>query len=85
MNLLLASILIPVLAAILVIAGFNARRTAIFAAALNFLLTLVIVGQFKQDGGYQFLLSVPAVPPLASSSRSASTASASPCSSSRRR
>lgn len=64
MNLLLASILIPVLAAILVIAGFNARKTAIFAAALNFLLTLVIVGQFKQDGGYQFLLSVPAVPAL---------------------
>ncbi|CAN5592981.1 NADH-quinone oxidoreductase subunit M [soil metagenome] len=65
MSPLLALILVPIVAALFIIAGSPARMTAIWAAALNFLGSLVLFYQYSfTPGGYQFLSSYPVVGPL---------------------
>lgn len=63
--LLIGFIVIPVLAALFIMAGFQIRRVAIFAASLNFLGSLVLLGSYNlKAAGYQMLLSVPVYRPL---------------------
>lgn len=63
--LLIGFIVIPVLAALFIMAGFQIRRVAIFAAALNFLASLILLGSYNlKTAGYQMLLSVPVYRPL---------------------
>ena len=62
LNLLIA---IPVVAAIAILLGACAKKTALFATALNLLLTLALLFGFNQHPGaeqYQFTSSVPLVP-----------------------
>jgi len=60
LNLLIA---IPIVAAIAVLLGAPARRTALLASALNFILTLLVLFGYNQaKGGYQFQSSVSLVP-----------------------
>jgi NADH-quinone oxidoreductase subunit M len=63
-NPLLYQLLLPLVGALLVIAGFDARKTSIFAAALNFLLSLVILGSLPLHAGFQWISTIPAVPQL---------------------
>jgi len=63
-NPLLYLILLPIIGAVMIIAGFNARRTAVTAAALNFLLSLVVLGTIPLHAGFQWILSIPVVPAL---------------------
>lgn len=59
---LIALILIPVVAASLVIVGAPARKISIFASALNLLLLVVLAFQYDTvRGGYQFISSFPVV------------------------
>ena len=60
---LLALILLPVVGALMILVGFNPRRTAITAAALNFLLSIALFVIYQQHGGagYQFISTYPAV------------------------
>jgi NADH-quinone oxidoreductase subunit M len=64
MSPLFCLIILPVAGAALIIAGTHARHTALIAAALNFLASLMIFGLCKPDGGYQFISTYPIVPSL---------------------
>ncbi|HEY5778009.1 MAG TPA: NADH-quinone oxidoreductase subunit M [Terrimicrobiaceae bacterium] len=64
MSPLLCLIVLPVAGAALIIAGTQARTTAVTASALNFLASLIIFGTCKPDQGYQFVSSYPVVPSL---------------------
>lgn len=56
MSLLLPLIVIPILAALLIIAGAPARKTAIGAAALNLLWSIFVFSSYSLTaGGYQFV------------------------------
>lgn len=57
-------IILPLAGAALIIAGTLARSTAITAAALNFLASLIIFGLCKPDQGFQFVSSFPVMPSL---------------------
>jgi NADH-quinone oxidoreductase subunit M len=62
---LLLLIVLPVIAAAFIIAGAPARRTALFASALNFLGFVLIAGRYDvAAGGYQFVSSCPVLPGL---------------------
>jgi len=63
-NPLLYLILLPVVGAVLVMAGFDARRTSIAAAALNFLLSLYVACSTPLKAGFQWTSSIPVVPDL---------------------
>lgn len=68
MSPLLGLILIPIVGAAFAIVGPNPRRTAIFAAALNFLGSIAILGMYKPTlvaaDKYQFLSTFPLLPQL---------------------
>jgi NADH-quinone oxidoreductase subunit M len=64
MSPLFCLIILPVAGAALIIAGTQARNTAVTAAALNFLASLIIFGACKPDEGFQFVSSSPVVPSL---------------------
>lgn len=60
LNLLIA---IPIVAAIAVLLGLCAKKTALLSGTLNLILTLFILARYDQAaGGYQFTSSVPLVP-----------------------
>ena len=62
LNLLIA---IPIVAAIAILLGACAKKTALLATALNLILTLFLVFQYDQaKAGYQFTSSVTLVPEL---------------------
>ena len=61
---MLCLIILPIAGAALIIAGTQARNTAVLASALNFLASLIIFGVCKPDEGYQFVSSYPVVPSL---------------------
>jgi len=62
---LIALILIPIVAAKLVIVGAPARKVSIFAAAINVVLFFVLLFSYNlEQGGHQFLSSVPLIPDL---------------------
>ena len=64
MSPLFCLILLPIAGAALIIAGTHARKTAVTAAALNFLASLMVLGMCKPDAGFQFVSSFPVVPSL---------------------
>ncbi len=66
MSFLPGLILLPIVAALLIVAagGAGARRTAIFAASLNFISSLFLVIGVPADGGYRYLVSFPVLPSL---------------------
>lgn len=64
MSPLLGLILIPVVGAAFTLVGPNPRRTALFAAALNFLGALAVFGMGKPQVGFQFLTTFPVLPQL---------------------
>jgi len=64
MSPLFCLIILPIAGAVLIIAGTHARNTAVTAAALNFLASLIIFGACKPDEGFQFISSFPIVPSL---------------------
>ena len=66
MSPLLALILIPIVGALFIIAGAPAKKTAVTAAILNLLGSLVLLYQFLPGKGYQFLATrpCPVVPEL---------------------
>ena len=59
MSPLFCLIILPIAGAALTIAGTQARNTAITAAALNFLASLIIFGMCNPDGYFQFVSSFP--------------------------
>ena len=60
LNLLIA---IPLVAAIAVLLGSDARRTAIVAATANLFLTIFLLAGYKQaQGGFQFQSAIPVAP-----------------------
>ncbi len=61
---LLCLVVLPIAGAILIIAGTQARHTAVLASVLNFLASLIIFGMCKPTEGYQFVSSYPVVPSL---------------------
>jgi NADH-quinone oxidoreductase subunit M len=61
---LLCLVVLPIAGAILIIAGTQARNTAVLASILNFLASLIIFGMCQPTGGYQFVSSYPVVPSL---------------------
>lgn len=63
-NPLLYLILLPIVGALLVIAGFNPRKTSIAAATLNLLLSLFVFATVPLKAGFHWVSSVPAVPQL---------------------
>jgi len=64
MSPLLGLILIPIVGAAFAIVGPNPRKTAIFAAALNFLGAIALFGMCKPNEGFQFLSTFPLLPQL---------------------
>jgi NADH-quinone oxidoreductase subunit M len=64
MSPLFSLIILPVAGAALMIAGTQARTTAITAAALNFLASLIIFGTCDPNAGFQFVSSFPIAPSL---------------------
>ncbi len=63
MSLLLPLIVIPILAAVLIIAGAPARKTAIAGAALNLLWSIFVFSSYSLvDGGYQFVSTLAVAP-----------------------
>ena len=65
MSPLLILILLPIIGAALIIAGTNARKTAIAAAGLNLVAALWLFASFTpMSKGYQFLSSCPVIPSL---------------------
>ena len=48
----------------MMIAGTQARNTAVVASMLNFLASLIIFGMCQPTAGYQFVSSYPVVPSL---------------------
>jgi NADH-quinone oxidoreductase subunit M len=64
MSPLFCLIILPIAGAALTIAGTQARNTAITAAALNFLASLIIFGMCNPDAGFQFVSSFPVAPTL---------------------
>ena len=60
---LLCLVVLPIAGAIL-IAGTQARNTAVVASMLNFLASLIIFGMCQLTAGYQFVSSYPVVPSL---------------------
>jgi NADH-quinone oxidoreductase subunit M len=64
MSHLLGLILIPIVGAVFALIGPGARRTAVLAAALNFLASLILLAMFQTGGGYQFVVSYPVLPAL---------------------
>ncbi len=63
--LLLILILLPVAAAIAILGGAPAKRTALAASAIGLLLSLVLaVAYDRGSGGFQFLLAWPIIPEL---------------------
>ena len=61
---LLCLVVLPIAGAILIIAGTQARNTAVAASMLNFLASLIIFGMCQPSQGYQFISSYPVVPSL---------------------
>lgn len=62
---LLFLILIPLIAAVLVMLGGKSRMISIFASALNLILLLVVAAKFQgSEAGFQFLSSFSVVPQL---------------------
>ena len=61
---LLCLVVLPIAGAVLIIAGTQARNTAVVASMLNFLASLIIFGMCQPTGGYQFISSYPVVPSL---------------------
>ena len=61
---LLCLVILPIAGAILIIAGTQARQTAVVASMLNFLASLIIFGLCQPTEGYQFVSSYPVVPSL---------------------
>ncbi len=58
-------ILLPVVAAAFILAGSNARMTALIASAANLVFTLVLLAVYRPETDpYQFVSSVPVVPAL---------------------
>lgn len=64
MSPLLCLVILPVAGAVLIIAGTQARHTAVTASALNFLASVIIFGACQPGAGYQFVSSYPVVPSL---------------------
>jgi NADH-quinone oxidoreductase subunit M len=64
MSPLLGLILIPIVGAAFAIVGPNPRKTAIFAAALNFLGAIALFGMCKPEEGFQFFSTFPLLPEL---------------------
>ncbi|HEU4679265.1 MAG TPA: proton-conducting transporter membrane subunit, partial [Terrimicrobiaceae bacterium] len=64
MSPLLCLVLLPVAGAGLIIAGTQARQTAVIASVLNFLASLIIFGLCQPEAGYQFISSYPVVPSM---------------------
>jgi NADH-quinone oxidoreductase subunit M len=64
MSPLLCLVILPVAGAGLIIAGTQARQTAVTAAVLNFLASLIIFGACQPDAGFQFVSSYPVIPSL---------------------
>jgi NADH-quinone oxidoreductase subunit M len=64
MSPLFCLIILPIAGAALILAGTQARNTAVTAAALNFLASLIIFGTCNPDAGFQFLSSFPVAPSL---------------------
>lgn len=65
MSPLLFLILLPVVAAAFILAGSNARMTALIASAANLVFTLVLLAVYRPETDpYQFVSSVPVVPSL---------------------
>jgi NADH-quinone oxidoreductase subunit M len=64
MSPLLCLVILPVASAVLIVAGTQARNTAVTASALNFLASLIIFGACRPDEGFQFVSSYPVVPSL---------------------
>ncbi len=64
MSPLIFLILVPVAAAAFIMAGSNARYTALVASVTNLLFTLVLLAVFPRAEGYQFVGEYPAIPSL---------------------
>ncbi|HET9523445.1 MAG TPA: NADH-quinone oxidoreductase subunit M [Terrimicrobiaceae bacterium] len=64
MSPLFCLVILPIAGAALTVAGTRPRDTAVTAAALNFLASLIIFGWCKPDAGYQFVSSFPVIPSL---------------------
>ena len=64
MSPLLCLVILPVAGAGLIIAGTQARHTAVTASVLNFLASLIIFGACQPDEGFQFVSSYPVIPSL---------------------
>ena len=64
MSPLFCLIILPVAGAALTIAGTRARSTAVTAAALNFLASLILFGACRPGAGFQFVSSFPVIPSL---------------------
>lgn len=64
MSPLLILILVPIVAAALIIGGLPARKTSLVAAIINFLVAIGLFAVAKPAAGYQFLSSCPVVPSL---------------------
>jgi NADH-quinone oxidoreductase subunit M len=62
MSPLLCLVMLPVAGAVLIIAGTQARQTAVTASVLNFLASLIIFGACRPDEGFQFVSSYPVIP-----------------------
>ena len=62
---LLFLILIPLVAAVLVMLGGKSRTVSLFASASNLILLLVLATKFRpSEAGFQFVSSFPVVPQL---------------------
>lgn len=61
---LLPLILLPVAGALLILSGFQARKTAIAVAAVNFVYSVFLLGLFDQSLAYNFLSIYPVLPGL---------------------
>ncbi|HEY5811914.1 MAG TPA: NADH-quinone oxidoreductase subunit M [Terrimicrobiaceae bacterium] len=64
MSPLFCLIILPIAGAVLIIAGTHARNTAVTAAALNFLASVIIFGACQPSEGFQFISTFPVVPSL---------------------
>jgi len=63
MSPLLSLIIIPVIAALFIIIGANARLTALLGAGLNFLLSVFLFFSYRlTEGNFQFVSSIPIAP-----------------------
>lgn len=57
-------IVVPLLAAVFIMAGAKARQTALVGAVTNLLFSLALIFSYQREGGYQFVFEMPLIPAL---------------------